>query len=89
MDWKKKIVLITGGTGSFGKKITSILLKEYHPKKIIIFSRDELKQHENVRSIRPGYGLRTKYIDEIIGQIASSNIKKGTPLNWELVEKKE
>src|SRR5690242_2905453 len=46
MDWKDKVVFITGGTGSFGKKFTKILLAEYQPKKIIIFSRDELKQHE-------------------------------------------
>jgi UDP-N-acetylglucosamine 4,6-dehydratase/5-epimerase len=46
MDWKDKVVLITGGTGSFGKKFTKILLKEKQPKKVIIFSRDELKQHE-------------------------------------------
>src|SRR5512143_400695 len=46
MDWKNQVILITGGTGSFGKKFTKILLAEYHPKKIIIFSRDELKQHQ-------------------------------------------
>ena len=46
MDWKDKVVLVTGGTGSFGKKFTKILLEEKSPKKIIIFSRDELKQHE-------------------------------------------
>ena len=46
MDWKNQVVLITGGTGSFGKKFTKILLEEKQPKKIIIFSRDELKQHE-------------------------------------------
>ena len=46
MDWKNQVVLITGGTGSFGKKFTKILLEEKGPKKIIIFSRDELKQHE-------------------------------------------
>jgi UDP-N-acetylglucosamine 4,6-dehydratase len=46
MDWKNQVILITGGTGSFGKKFTEILLKEKQPKKIIIFSRDELKQHE-------------------------------------------
>jgi UDP-N-acetylglucosamine 4,6-dehydratase/5-epimerase len=39
-------ILITGGTGSFGKKYTQILLEKYKPKKIIIFSRDELKQFE-------------------------------------------
>jgi UDP-N-acetylglucosamine 4,6-dehydratase/5-epimerase len=46
MDWKNQVVLITGGTGSFGKKFTQTLLDEKQPKKIIIFSRDELKQHE-------------------------------------------
>ncbi len=46
MDWTDKIVLVTGGTGSFGKKFIDIMLKEYHPAKLIVFSRDELKQHE-------------------------------------------
>lgn len=46
MSWSNLTVLVTGGTGSFGKNFTEIMLKEYHPKKLIIFSRDELKQHE-------------------------------------------
>jgi UDP-N-acetylglucosamine 4,6-dehydratase len=46
MPWHKLSILITGGTGSFGKKFTEIMLHEFHPKKLIIFSRDELKQHE-------------------------------------------
>lgn len=46
MDWKNQVVLVTGGTGSFGKKFTKILLEERSPKKVIIFSRDELKQYE-------------------------------------------
>ncbi len=46
MDWSKKVVLVTGGSGSFGKKFINIMLQEYHPAKIIVFSRDELKQHE-------------------------------------------
>ena len=46
MDWSSQVVLITGGTGSFGKKLTEVMLKSYRPKKLIIFSRDELKQHE-------------------------------------------
>jgi len=39
-------IMITGGTGSFGKKYTETLLERYNPKKIIIYSRDELKQFE-------------------------------------------
>jgi UDP-N-acetylglucosamine 4,6-dehydratase len=46
MDWTNKVVLVTGGTGSFGKKFVKIMLESFGPKKIIIFSRDELKQHE-------------------------------------------
>lgn len=41
-----KNIFITGGTGSFGKKYTKILLENYKPNKIIIYSRDELKQYE-------------------------------------------
>ncbi|WP_354634689.1 UDP-N-acetylglucosamine 4,6-dehydratase (inverting) [Planktothricoides raciborskii] len=41
-----KSILITGGTGSFGKHCVSTLLANYQPKKIIIYSRDELKQYE-------------------------------------------
>lgn len=46
MDWKKQVVLVTGGTGSFGKAFIRVLLDEYKPAKVIIFSRDELKQHD-------------------------------------------
>ena len=41
-----KNILITGGTGSFGKKCTETILKRYQPNRLIIFSRDELKQFE-------------------------------------------
>jgi UDP-N-acetylglucosamine 4,6-dehydratase/5-epimerase len=46
MNWSEQEVLITGGTGSFGKKFVEIMLREYHPKRLVIFSRDELKQHD-------------------------------------------
>ncbi len=41
-----KAILITGGTGSFGKRCVKIILERYRPKKVIIYSRDELKQYE-------------------------------------------
>ena len=40
-----KVILITGGTGSFGKKFTERVLKQFNPKKVIIYSRDEYKQY--------------------------------------------
>jgi len=47
--FNNSVVLITGGTGSFGKKYTKTVLERYRPKKIIIYSRDELKQFEMQR----------------------------------------
>ncbi len=44
--FNNKVILLTGGTGSFGKKFVSMTLKNFNPKKIIIFSRDEMKQWE-------------------------------------------
>lgn len=44
MTWSETAVLVTGGTGSFGQKFTEIMLRDYHPRKLIIFSRDEMKQ---------------------------------------------
>ncbi|MCX5811386.1 MAG: UDP-N-acetylglucosamine 4,6-dehydratase (inverting) [Proteobacteria bacterium] len=52
-----KTILVTGGTGSFGKKFVEIILKEYKPEKLIVFSRDELKQFE-MSQIFPGKDYR-------------------------------
>ncbi|WP_291572605.1 pseudaminic acid synthase [Clostridium sp. UBA4548] len=41
---------------------------------------------ENVRSIRPSYGLHPKYLDEIIGKISKEDLQKGTPLSWDFIE---
>ena len=46
INWEKQSILVTGGTGSFGKHFCKIMLEKYHPKVIRIYSRDELKQHE-------------------------------------------
>lgn len=41
--------------------------------------------HENVRSIRPGSGLHTRHLDDVLGRVATRDIPKGTPLSWDLV----
>ena len=56
--FKNKNILITGGTGSFGKATTEYLLKA-NPKKIVIFSRDELKQYHMQKDI---YNERLRYL---------------------------
>jgi len=48
----------------------------------------ELFTPRNVRSIRPGYGLHTRHLDEIIGRPATRDIQRGTPLAWEMVAEK-
>ena len=52
MDWSNLTILLTGGTGSFGKAFTEIVLRDKKPKKLIIYSRDELKQHEMHNALR-------------------------------------
>jgi len=44
--------------------------------------------NENVRAIRPAHGLHTRYLSEIIGRRASCDVERGTPLRWEMVEKR-
>jgi UDP-N-acetylglucosamine 4,6-dehydratase len=53
IDLNGKVVLITGGTGSFGKKFTETICRDFKPRKLIIFSRDELKQYEMAQLFPP------------------------------------
>src|ERR1700722_2910076 len=46
VNWRQESILVTGGTGSFGKKFVEIMLRDYQPQRLVVFSRDELKQHE-------------------------------------------
>src|SRR5947209_3517204 len=46
VNWSQESILVTGGTGSFGKKFVETMLREYQPQRLVVFSRDELKQHE-------------------------------------------
>jgi UDP-N-acetylglucosamine 4,6-dehydratase len=45
-SWENRTILLTGGTGSFGRHFCKVMLENYHPRVIRIYSRDELKQHE-------------------------------------------
>jgi UDP-N-acetylglucosamine 4,6-dehydratase len=46
LNWSQESILVTGGTGSFGKKFVELMLRDYQPQRLVVFSRDELKQHE-------------------------------------------
>lgn len=47
----------------------------------------DLYTSENVRSIRPGNGLHTRHLPEVLGRHASQDVERGTPLSWELVKR--
>ena len=49
---KGKVVLITGGTGSFGKRFIDRLLREHEPAAVRVYSRDELKQSRDAAALR-------------------------------------
>jgi len=61
-----KVVLITGGTGSFGKALTKTVLSKYKPRKLIIYSRDELKQYEMQNQFN---GSKYDFIRFFIGDV--------------------
>lgn len=48
--------------------------------------KGELLSSENIRSIRPGYGLHTRHYNEVLNQKAAKDLKKGTPLKWNMLE---
>lgn len=48
--------------------------------------KGEVITSDNVRSIRPGLGLHTMYYEDVLGKVASTDLKKGTPLSWNMVE---
>ena len=52
-----KVVLITGGTGSFGQTFTKFVCSNYKPKKVIIFSRDEYKQYNLSKNLDISFNL--------------------------------
>ncbi|MBI4283423.1 MAG: UDP-N-acetylglucosamine 4,6-dehydratase (inverting) [Chloroflexi bacterium] len=46
MDWADQVVLVSGGTGTFGTRLVEVMLRDFHPRKLVIYSRDELKQYD-------------------------------------------
>ena len=56
-------ILVTGGTGSFGNKFVPMTLKKYNPKKIVVFSRDEMKQWEMAKLFKDD--RRVQFLSEM------------------------
>ena len=64
--FNNKSILITGGTGSYGVSLTKKLIKNYNPRRIIIYSRDELKQFELQKKFN---SLNSKALRFLIGDV--------------------
>ncbi len=52
MIWEETNLLVSGGTGSFGRKFAEVMLSEHQPRRLIVFSRDELK-------LERGFSMKT------------------------------
>ena len=68
-----KNILITGGTGSFGHKFCETVLKRYEPRKLIIFSRDELKQYEMKQKFPDDSQGRKSPMRYLVGDVREEN----------------
>ncbi len=67
IDLDDKSVLVTGGTGSFGRQFTRTVLRRFRPRKVIVFSRDELKQYEMQQELGadPAHGDLRFFIGDV------------------------
>lgn len=59
LDLDGKVILVTGGTGSFGRRFIETVLRRYTPRKVIIYSRDELKQSDMQLEMREQFDEAT------------------------------
>ncbi len=89
-EFKEMIKTIRQTEAALGK-VTYIVSENDRNRRRSLFVVKDIKagepfSEENVRSIRPGYGVHPKYLNEILGKKAKTDIKRGTPLKWEDIE---
>jgi len=76
--------------GEVGYELTDKMKKSREFSRSLFIVEDvkegEVFSEGNVRSIRPGFGLHPKYLNDILGKRAAKAVTKGTPLNWDLIE---
>ena len=76
-----KTLLVTGGTGSFGKKFIEIVLRDYNVKRLVVYSRDELKQEE----MRTIYGFTDERLRYFIGDVRDKDRLKRAMIDIDVV----
>jgi len=85
----KSVREVEKALGEVSYELTEKMKKSREFSRSLFVVRDikagETFTEENIRSIRPSYGLHPKYLKDILGKHARINIKKGTPLKWELI----
>ncbi|KJR42563.1 pseudaminic acid synthase [Candidatus Magnetoovum chiemensis] len=76
--------------GNYSFKLSEKVLKSKEHARSLFIVKDikagEVLSEENVKSIRPGYGLNPRYINDVLNKKAKNDIEKGTPLSWDLIE---
>jgi pseudaminic acid synthase len=76
------------GTVSYGVTESEAVSRAFRRSLFVVedVRAGELFTEVNIRSIRPGHGLHTRYLDDVIGRRATRDVPRGTPLNWTMVE---
>ncbi len=92
-EFKQMVEAVKDAEKSIGKVDYAMTEKKMNSRLIgrSLFVVEDIKKGEqftekNVRSIRPGYGLASKHLPEVIGKVATKNIKRGTPLGWDKIK---
>jgi pseudaminic acid synthase len=90
-EFKEMVRAIRQAEAALGKVTYKVSENDRNRRRSLFVVKDikagESFTDENVRSIRPGYGLHPKYLKEIIGKTAKENLEKGTPLSWQHIKK--
>ena len=85
---KASLVYKSLGSASFEKKKVEVENRKFRRSIYVIadLKKGDILSKENIRRIRPGYGLSPKYFSDVLGKKANSDIDKGTALDWSLIE---
>jgi pseudaminic acid synthase len=92
-EFKQMVKAVRDGEKALGKatyKLSKKSLKsrEFSRSLFVVsdIKKNEVLTEDNIRSIRPGFGLAPKYLNKILGRRAKCDLKRGTPLSWEMLD---
>jgi pseudaminic acid synthase len=88
-EFKEMVQAVRDAESALGKTTYDISEKDRNRRRSLFAVKDIKKGEkftkENVKSIRPGYGLKPKYLKDIFGKKSNENIKRGNPLDWKMI----